>query len=131
MKKVLIALFALTLTAGAFAQDSTNGTNNLAQTNITQKHNMQNHDGVILKNGKMLVMKKGQTMPLTEDLVLTDGTTVMANGTLKMKDGTTATLQEGDYVKMDGTRGNIMKMKKDNMSKENSMPDKMKTDTLR
>jgi X-X-X-Leu-X-X-Gly heptad repeat protein len=55
---------------------------------------------------------------------LTDGTTVLADGTVKMKDGTTATMQEGDYFKMDGTKGN-MKMK------QNSMSNKMQTDTAK
>ena len=126
MKKVLVAFFALALTSGVFAQDSTNGMNNMAP-----KHNMQNHDGVMMKEGKMMVMKNGQTMALTQDMILANGTTIMANGTVKMKDGTTTTLKEGDYVKMDGTMGNMMKMKKDNMSKDNSMPDKMKTDSLK
>jgi len=110
MKKVLVALFALMLTSGVFAQDST-------------------HDGAIMKDGKMLLMKNGQAIPLTQDLVLANGTIITAVGTVKMKDGTTTTLKEGDYVLMDGTRGKL-KMKKDNMSKDTLMP-VMKTDTLR
>ena len=120
MKKLFIAIFALGLTAGAFAQDSTGAINNTPQV-----HKMQNHDGVIMKSGKVILMKNGQSSILTEDLVLTDGTTVMADGTVKSKDGTTATMQEGDYFKMDGTKGNSMKMK------QNSMSNKMQTDTAK
>ena len=119
MKKLFIAIFALSLTAGAFAQDSTGAVNN-----SPQMHTMQNHDGVIMKNSKVILMKNGQSAILTQDLVLADGTTVMADGTVKMKDGTTATMQEGDYFKMDGTKGN-MKMK------QHSMPNKMQTDTAK
>jgi hypothetical protein len=119
MKKVLIVFFALSLTSGAFAQDSTNGSNNMSQ-----MHQMQNHDGVMMKNGKVMMRKNGQVSVLTQDLVLADGTTVMADGTVKLKDGTTATRQGGDYVKMDGTRGK-MKMN------QNSMSGKMQTDTVK
>ena len=119
MKKLFIAIFALSLTAGAFAQDSTGAINNMPQVNKTQSH-----DGVIMKNGKVILMKNGQSSILTQDLVLSDGTTVMADGNVKMKDGTAATMQEGDYFKMDGSKGNI-KMK------QNSMPNKMQTDTAK
>ncbi len=53
------------------------------------------------------MMKDGQTTQLTTDLTLDNGTVVMADGTVKNKDGTTTTLKEGDYVAMDGTTGNI------------------------
>src|SRR5665647_1107606 len=102
MKKVLIAFFAVALTSGAFAQNSTNGTNNMSQ-----QQTMQNADGVIMQNGKVLQRRAGQVSVLTQNLVLADGTTVMPEGTVKMKDGTTITMQEGDYFKMDGTKGNI------------------------
>src|SRR5664279_241842 len=101
MKKVLFSLFAITLTLGVFAQDSTNATNKMAP-----RHNMQSHEGVIMKNGKLLMMKNGQTTQMTTDLTLDNGTVVMANGNVKSKDGTTTTLKEGDYVGMDGTMGN-------------------------
>lgn len=119
MKRVLIVFFALALAGGSFAQDSTNGMNNMSQ-----MHKMQSPDGVMMRNGKVLVRKDGQVSVLTQNLVLADGTTVMADGTVKMKDGTTATMQEGDYFKMDGTKGN---MKMDH----NSMSHKMETDTAK
>ena len=118
MKKVLVSLFAITLTLGVFAQDSTNATNKMAP-----KPNMQKHEGVIMKDGKLLMMKNGQTTQLTTDLTLDNGTVVMANGTVKTKDGTTKTLKEGDYVAMDGTTGNV--------KNRWQQKDKMKTDSLK
>jgi hypothetical protein len=119
MKKILITLFAITLTLGVFAQDST-------------KHTMKKHEGVMMKNGKLLMMKNGQTTPLTTDLTLDNGTVVMTNGTVKAKDGSTTTLKEGDYITMDGTTmGNMDKWSKDHMGKDSTMPDKMKADTVR
>ncbi len=38
-------------------------------------------------------------------MTLDNGTMIMANGSVKMKDGTTTTLKDGDYVTMDGTIG--------------------------
>ena len=124
MKKVLAAIFAITLATGAFAQDSTNSTNNVTQNNNTQVHKKQNHDGVMMQNGKVTVMKNGQASPLTQDLVLANGTTVMADGRVKMKDGTTSTLQDGDYIRMDGTRGSMKMM-------QNNMPKQMQTDSAK
>lgn len=130
MKKVLVSLFAITLTLGAFAQDSTQTTNKMAP---KQNHEgIQNHEGVVFKNGKLLMMKDGQTTQLTTDLTLDNGTVVMTNGSVKTKDGTTTTLKEGDYIGMDGTIGNIKnKWPKNNMVKDSMMRDKMKTDSLK
>ncbi|HSQ43576.1 MAG TPA: DUF6799 domain-containing protein [Ginsengibacter sp.] len=119
MKKVLIAFFAVALTSGSFAQDSTNG-----MSNMSQVHTMQNADGVIMQNGKVLQRRSGQVSVLTQNLVLADGTIVSPEGTVKMKDGTTITMQEGDYFKMDGTKGNIK-------TDQNSMSNKTQTDTTK
>ena len=118
MKKVFVSIFAMTLALGVFAQDSTNDANKMAP-----KPGMQKHEGVIMRDGKLQMMKNGQTTPLTTDLTLDNGTVVMANGTVKTKDGTTTTLKEGDYVGMDGTMGNV---------KNRTQPkDKMQTDSAR
>lgn len=119
MKRVLIAFFALVFTGGSFAQEPANGINN-----IREMHKMQSKDGVMMRNGKVLVRKDGQVSVLTQNIVLADGTTVMPEGTVKMKDGTTIMMQEGDYFKMDGTKGN---MKTD----QNSMSNKMQPDTAK
>jgi hypothetical protein len=123
MKKVLVSLLAMTLTAGVFAQDSTNAMNKMAP--------RQSHEGVLMKDGKLLMMKNGQTTQLTSDLTLDNGTIVMANGSVKTKDGTTAILKEGDYVGMDGTMGNVKdKWPKNNTGKDPST-DKMKSDSVK
>ncbi len=125
MKKAFISLFAITLTLGVFAQDST-------MNKMTPKHNMQNHEGIIMKNGKLLMMKNGQTTQLTSDLTLDNGTVVMANGTVKAKDGSTTTLKEGDYISMDGTTmGNLNNGPKNNMGKDSTMSNKMKPDSVK
>jgi uncharacterized protein with beta-barrel porin domain len=127
MKKVLVTLIVMTLALGVFAQDSTNAMNKMAP-----KQNMQKHEGVMMKDGKLLMMKNGQTTQLTTDLTLDNGAVVMTNGTLKAKDGKTTVLKEGDYVSMDGTKmGNMATWKKEHMGQDSTMGDKMKTDSVR
>ena len=116
MKKVLVAIFALTLTTGVFAQDSSS----MKMVRPSEK----DHSGVMMKNGKVMVMKDGQVSTLNDNITLSNGTVVMANGTAKMSDGTMVTMQEGDYFKMDGTKGSMKMRKGDAM-------DKMKTDSAK
>ncbi len=60
------------------------------------------HDGVMMKHGKMMVMKDGKTMKMTEDMTMSDGTMVMKDGMVKMKDGKTMKMKNGEMVMMDG-----------------------------
>ncbi len=109
MKKLFMCL----LVAGAFttvatAQDSTaNGAGKMEK-----MHGMQ--DCVMMKDGKVMVMKGGQVTPLQSDINLTNGTTVSTSGSVKTADGTTMILKEGDMLGMDGK----MMMKKDKMKKD-------------
>ena len=123
MKKLLLLIFAVPLSLGVFAQDTTTRMDNM------QQQKMKSHDGIMMKNGKMMVMENGQTSPLTEDRTLSNGTVVMSNGTVKMSDGTTSTLKEGEYVNMDGTMG-MGKWKKGKMNKMKKSS-RMSSDTLK
>gem|GEM_PF-1135307 len=98
MKMLFLSIFAIALSFGVFAQDSTR---------------------IVMKDGKMMVKKNGEKTQLTQDTTLSNGTSVMLNGTVKTSDGNTVILQNGDFVNMDGTIG---KMKKDR---------KMDTDSLK
>ena len=111
MKKVLLSAFAFTLAMGAFAQNS-DSTSSINKSEVHQK--MDSHDGVIMKDGKLLVSRNGQATQVTQDVTLNDGTTVTADGTVKKTDGTSITLKEGDYVTADGKLGNLDKWKKQN-----------------
>jgi hypothetical protein len=114
MKKVWISLCALTFTAVAFAQDSTSTSNVTVQKNAMQK----NETGVIMKDGKLLMMKDGQTTQLTSDLTLDNGAIVTADGNIKSKDGTVTTLKEGEYVTMEGMLSSTKKGEKENRMKK-------------
>ncbi|MEP7252966.1 MAG: DUF6799 domain-containing protein [Ginsengibacter sp.] len=92
MKKIMSVLFAFLFTSAVFAQSSQDG---------------QMHDGFIMKKGKMIAIKNGQTKLLDKNITLSNGSIVMANGTVKMKDGKTKVLKEGDYISVDGKTGII------------------------
>lgn len=71
---------------------------------------MSKMDHIMMKDGKMMVMKGGKSMMMEEDMTLSDGTKVMKDGTMTMKDGTTKMMKEGEMCTMDGK---MMPMKED------------------
>ena len=71
-------------------------------------------DCCMMKDGKMMVMKNGKTMPMTKDMVMTNGTKCMKNGECIMKDGKKMMMKDGDCMEMSG------KMCTDKMKKMNA-----------
>lgn len=61
------------------------------------------------------MMKDGKTMAMDNDATMTNGTMVMADGSVKMKDGKTMMMKEGDCMDMDGKMMMKHKMKKGTM----------------
>lgn len=114
MKKVLILALAFACTAGAVS----------AQDSLGHKmHKMGDHkmkDCVMMKDGKVMVMKDGQKSELTDDMTLSNGTTVMKDGTVKTSDGQTMMLKDGDWVGMDGKMGKMGRMKKENAATDSA-----------
>lgn len=99
MKKVLFSLFAIALSFGAFAQDSS--MHHMQQNKMKMK--MKTHEGIMMRNGKVMVMQNGQSAPLTADKTLSNGEVVSSNGQVKMANGTTTMLKDGDWINMNGT----------------------------
>ena len=60
-------------------------------------------DMVMMRDGRMLVKKRGRITPMEEDIAIFDGTRVMMDGTVMMTDGTARTMMEGEAITMDGT----------------------------
>jgi hypothetical protein len=60
-------------------------------------------DGVMMRNGKMMMMKDGKAMgPMQGDMTMSDGTKMMTDGTMMMKDGTKMQMKDGQTMTMDG-----------------------------
>ncbi len=91
MKKFTGICLLIVFTAGAAAaQDS------------SHMMNKKPKDCVMMKDGKMMVMKSGMTMMLMHDTTLGHGTMVMMDGNVKMKDGSMHMLKEGECVMPNG-----------------------------
>ena len=59
--------------------------------------------GLVMKDGKVMMMKDGiPTQPMAKDMAMPDGKKVTTNGTVKMKDGSTKHLDDGDMMLMNG-----------------------------
>ena len=112
MKKLLILFVAFTLSTGAFAQHNMD---NMEKMDMKKDHMM-------MKNGKMEMVKAGKTMAMDKDMTLTNGTTVSTGGMVKMKDGKTMQMKEGEMMYMDGKMGVMpKKAKKGKMGKMGKM----------
>ena len=59
--------------------------------------------GVIKHDGKMMMMENGKPAgAMDHDMTMSDGTKVMTNGMVKMKDGTEKPMKDGQMMTMDG-----------------------------
>ncbi len=60
-------------------------------------------DGVMMHDGKMMMMKDGKaTGTMENSMTMSNGATVMSDGTVKMKDGSEAHMKDGQMMMMDG-----------------------------
>lgn len=69
-----------------------------------------NEDLLLMKNGKMMMKKKGRIRPMKEDITIFDGMRVMMDGTVIMTDGIARTMMEGEAMTMDGRMTDMEKM---------------------
>ena len=60
-------------------------------------------DGVMMRNGKMMIVKHGKpAMPMDDDITVGDGTVVSADGTIKLKGGREFRMKNGQMIMRDG-----------------------------
>jgi len=115
MKKILIALTAVTLSCSAMAQTKMADT---SMHKMSHKSMYKMGKSVMMMDGKMMTMMNGKSMPMTENMTMSNGTMVMTDGTVKMKSGKTMMLKEGYCVRMNG-KMEKMPMKKGMMKDKN------------
>lgn len=58
-------------------------------------------DMVIMKGGRMMLLRSGDMIIMDENLTMADGTKVMTDGTVILMNGTSLTLVEGEGMIMD------------------------------
>ncbi|MFO7369034.1 MAG: DUF6799 domain-containing protein [Bacteroidales bacterium] len=131
MKKLIIVFAAIAIATCAYTQtDSTDRKMSLVNMNNNQNQNLLNNpvgislpDGVTMQNGKMMMVKNGQTTILDHDMTMSNGTKVMSDGTCIKKDGTKLMMKEGQHVDMSG---NMMPIKTNKDKDMNIVPDSTK-----
>ena len=64
-------------------------------------------DCVMMKHGKMMMIKSGIVTSMDPDMLMTNGTRVMSDGGIYVRDGIQTKMREGQYMDMSG---NMMTM---------------------
>ena len=60
-------------------------------------------EGVMMRNGKMMIIKHGKpAMPMDDDITVGDGTVVSADGNIKLKGGREFRMRNGQVMMRDG-----------------------------
>ena len=85
---------------------------------ITMDGNLTKRDRLMLKDGKMVVVKDGKSAPMEMEMTLENGSKVMMDGTVVMKDGTTKKIADTEMILMDGKIMKIPKMPEGPKSKK-------------
>lgn len=129
MKKLIIAIFGIAFSGGAFAQtDSADkkmtppAINHNTSDSVHQyrdKYNSQDtlivpdslkklnsleklDDGILMKSGKMWIVKNNQLSALESTLTLNNEIKVSQDGTYTKKDGTKMKFKEGEHMDLNG-----------------------------
>jgi len=61
----------------------------------------------MMKDGKLVQMKDGKEIAMTEDVKLGNGTLVHKDGSMDTKDGKKMMLKDGECIDMNGTMGRV------------------------
>lgn len=105
MKKLITVIAASLFAFASFGQNSTSGSKTEMDKKM-EKESKKSHDMDMLhyemEDGQLMEVKEGNSMPLTRDVTLDDGSVLMKNGTLKKKDGSTKQIRDGECVYKDG-----------------------------
>ena len=101
MKKLLVLFIAFTFTCGMYAQDG------------EMQKDMPAKAHIMMKEGKLWVMKDGKTMMMEKDMTMSNGTMVSTAGNVTMINGKTMMMKNGDSIDMDGMMMKHKMSKKD------------------
>jgi hypothetical protein len=61
-----------------------------------------NEDMLMMKDGRVMIVRNGKTVPMEEEMTMSDGARVSMDGKVVMPDGTSRFLMEGEAMDMDG-----------------------------
>ena len=86
MKLLAVVILTLSFVSTGFTADD--------------KEMMKDH--IMMKDGKVMMIKEGKSMPLDKELTLSNGAKVTVDGTVTTKAGNKMMLKEGEMMDMDG-----------------------------
>jgi hypothetical protein len=81
----------------------------------------------MMQDGRLMIMRNGETMPLDDDITLPDGTKVTIGGIVMMPDGTARVMAEGETMPLQGERAGAENMS-DRQFKENMEDEELRDD---
>lgn len=99
MKHLVLAMFAMALSFGAFAQTQP------TQDTIPTEQKTQAKAVYVFKDSKMWIVKDGQKTEMNADVTLPNGMMVNTKGEVKSTDGQTIALKDGQYIDEEGNIG--------------------------
>ena len=68
---------------------------------MDETNNMQ-QDHILMRDGRVVMMRNGETTPMDDEVMMPDGTRVGVDGTIMMPDGTMRMMAEGETLMMQG-----------------------------
>lgn len=57
-----------------------------------------NEDMIVMKDGKVMTMRKGKLTPVPRELTMPDGTRILLDGTVLMTNGSSSVMAEGETM---------------------------------
>lgn len=95
MKKLFLVLATVACSFGAIAQEG-------KMQEQKMQSNQKMKDCVMMKDGKMMIKKDGKMTSMEYDMTMSNGSVISPNGMVKMKDGKTMQMHNGDKMDMNG-----------------------------
>lgn len=89
---------AFAISIGASAQT----TSDTSHAKTHHEYSQRNHEMYVFNDGKLMMSKNGTKSDVSQDVTLTNGTTVSTDGKVTWKDGKTKTLTNGEWLDMNG-----------------------------
>lgn len=102
MKKVIFVFSALAFSVAAFAQSDTviNKTQPVLIDSVQQ--DMSKVDGIMMTDGKMIIIKDSVSSPMIKQIIMGNGTKVNMDGMCFKMNGEKMKMKEGDHMDMRG-----------------------------
>jgi hypothetical protein len=117
MKKLILVFTAILFSISSFAESDSTKVMKTHKRVVTSKRvtsktyttHKAHPDGVMLVDGKAMMIKNGKMTKLESDVYLNNGTKVTPEGMCTDKTGTSMMMKEGEHLDMEG---NMVVMKK-------------------